>query len=258
MNSSAPISPTYLTAKNIGEVANQVANNQDVIRQLANFAHALGFAYAGGTSSQYVGDDFEILNTGTSEKPSYTLKFRYNGADPYASGYKADTRLSITLSNFQVSIDPTSFKYSTPRSNSITPERLDTATAINQTSTIGALTHNFSKSIAEALQNSTTYKFTQGIKTTLSLKIPFTVDQKTELSFSAEQGWTDSRTTTKTVTVSRQYNGPVSARTEQKVDMIALQTSSSVDYTATAKVSFDISYSGFLRAGDKSAFLKKS
>ncbi|MDD1443904.1 aerolysin family beta-barrel pore-forming toxin [Dolichospermum sp. ST_sed3] len=70
-----------------------------------------------------------------------------------------------------------------------------------------------------------------------------------ELSASASQGWTNSKTTTKTITNTAAYTAPLPSRTERTVSLLALQTSSSVDYTSVAQVSFDISYSGFLSAG---------
>ena len=71
-----------------------------------------------------------------------------------------------------------------------------------------------------------------------------------EGNISEENGWTDSKTETKTLLGGTTYSASIPARTERTIKLVALQTSSSVDYTATAKVSFDISYDGFLRAGD--------
>lgn len=249
-DNTAAIAPTNLTAQNLTEVANQVVRNPEIVRQLAHLAHALGFAYAAGSRSQYVGDDFEIINTGTVSSPSYVLRARYNGTDSFASGLGADKRLSITLSNFQVAIDPASFRYGTPRSGLGTPIIATSYTATNADPSPGTIRRNLTYSVSEAVLHSTTYKFTQGLKTTLSLQIPFTVDQKTELSIAAEQGWTDSRTETRTITDSSEYSAPISPRSERTIDVVAIQTSSNVDYSAIAKVSFDISYSGTLRSSD--------
>ncbi|GAB4458856.1 MAG: hypothetical protein OHK0037_03310 [Elainellaceae cyanobacterium] len=249
-DNTAAIAPTNLTAQNLTEVANQVVRNPEIVRQLTHFAHALGFAYAAGSRSQHVGEDFEIINTGTAASPSYVLRARYNGTDPFASGLGADKRLSITLSNFQVAIDPGSFRYGTPRSRIGAPIIATSYTATNADPAPGTVRRNLTYSVAEAVLHSTTYKFTQGLKTTLSLQIPFTVDQKTELSISAEQGWTDSRTVTRTITDSSEYSAPISRRSERTIDVVAVQTSSDIDYEAIAKVSFDISYSGTLRSSD--------
>ncbi|MFN5513958.1 MAG: aerolysin family beta-barrel pore-forming toxin, partial [Cyanobacteriota bacterium] len=256
-NNTATISTTYLTAKNISEVATQVVNKPKLVTQLANFAHALGFAYAGGTKSQYVGDDFEIINTGTSTNPSYKLQARYNSTDTYAGGYKANERLAISLSNFQIAIDSNSMTLGTPRANSIEPLRLDTYTGINQGSTSDTMTTSFSYSVEESLSHTTEFSFTEGVRAefskTFSLKVNDSGTDTTwtgEISFSSQQGVSNSKTTTKTAEGTSSYNAELSSRTQRSITLLALRTSSSVDYTAQAKVSFDISYSGFLRAGD--------
>jgi hypothetical protein len=79
----------------------KVASSSTILRNLACLADMLGFAGAGGAQSRYIGGRFDVTR---SADGTYAMQARYNASDPYASGYWADKRLGITLSNFRVTI----------------------------------------------------------------------------------------------------------------------------------------------------------
>ncbi len=260
---NTPIESTKLTASNLSDVAKQVANNPDVIRQLANFAHGLGFANAGGTKSQYVGnidsDNFEILNTGTRSNPSFTIKARYNSVDKYSSGYKADQRLSIRLSNFKISLDPASFRTDQPRiSSTPQPTVVDSFPCINlKKDSVLTCSKTFTHSSSDSTEKTTSIQITEGFTGGYKFtdKLSFGVKEVTnefsfDVNFSASQGWVDGKTETKGNETSAQGIATVAPRSESELKLIAFLTSVSVKYTATARISFDITFDGILRGGD--------
>jgi hypothetical protein len=253
-NNSAVV-PIYLTAKNMNEVAEQIANNKEILRQLAVFAHSLGFDNAGGTASSYVGEDFNIQGTGTQENPIYILTTRYNIGDKYAQG-RNNKIFSITLSNFQASIDPTSFKFKDEsiRSKIEPPLTLETYTGINESSITDVMKKTFSYTWSNAVQNITTSNYNASLKGGLSKKV--TVDAgalKTEIagffevSISGGQAFTTGNITTETKSGTIDYSASIPPRTERVISLVMVKTLSSIDYNVEVKISFDVDYEGALR-----------
>jgi hypothetical protein len=226
----------------------KVASNPTVIKRLAYFANMLGFGLCGGTQSQYLGENFDVSRNADG---SYSMQAHYNKNDPYAGGYWADKRLKITLSNFRITIDPATFKYGKPAISSLTPIALDTGLATNPNSTESTITVALNSSHTDSYAHETNVSFTQGIKVGIKnkAKVPLFGESEvtTEFSFSATEGWKNTSTTTNVVGTTWTYSAKVPARSKKLITLVGSRSKSDISYSAVARITFDVSFYGFLR-----------
>lgn len=227
----------------------RVASDPTLIRNLAYFAHYLGFAWCGGTQSPYIGHNFDVFRNSDG---SYSMNAHYNSNDPYADGDSAHKRLKIRLKNFRVTIDPSTFAYEDPVQTELTPIVLDEGYATNPSGTDSMISVALSSSHTETYSHETSVSLTLGVTVgiTASASVPFGggVEASTEFSFSTSQGWTSSTTTSEVVGTEWTYTAQVPAQSRKRITLLATRSKSDVSYTANAHVSFDIELEGFLRS----------
>ena len=237
-------------APDVESLKYEVASNPTVIYELAELANDLGYGWCGGTRTQYVGQDFDVSRTADG---SYIMQAHYNSSDPYASGYWADKRLKITLSNFKLLIDPSTFSYGTPLTESLDPIAVAQSYASNSNTTQGTITVQLTDQHTDSVTHTTNYSFTEGLKVAIKNKaeVPLfgSSEVTTEFSFSATQGWSDATTTSNVTGITNTYATPVPAMSKKLVTMLGFRTSSRVSYSGVAYLSFNITFDGFLRNG---------
>jgi len=225
----------------------KVANDPAVIRNLAYFANMLGFAWCGGTQSPYIGENFDVSHNFDG---SYAIKAHYGANEPYASGYMSDRRLQMRISNFRIAIDPATFVYGPPVISSIDQITLASGLARNPNDTESIVGVSLKGSHTDTFSHETNVAFTEGVKVSIKNKaeVPFLggAEVTTEFSFSATEGWKDTSTTTAVLETGVSYESPVPPHSQKLITMVGLRTRSNVDYTATAYVTFDVSFYGFL------------
>lgn len=228
----------------------KVANDPTVIKNLARWANMLGFAWCGGTQTPYVGNNFDVSRNSDG---SYAINAHYNSSDPYASGYWADQRLKMTISNFRLSIDPATFAYGSPTMTSLDPIAIDSGTAINPNDTEASIAVALNSNHTDSYAHETNVSFTEGVKLTIKSKaeVPFfgSSEVDTEFSFSATEGWKNTSTTTDVVGTTWTYTSKVPAHSKKLIQLMGLRTKSNVSYTAVATITFDVSFYGFLANG---------
>lgn len=232
----------------------KIFSDPEFIKSYATLAHKLGFGWCGGTKSQYVGEDFSVMKQGDD----YTIKANYNSNDPYASGYWADKRLSMKVSNIRFYMNPETLQMGKGK---VTETKEMAAGSFNldnhdRTST-DKVTSGITYQIATMGSHATTYKFTEalGLKQSFKQKVTVPLFAETEsttefsFNFTAEQGWTDTESTTKTTTLSTSYTGDVPPQSRRPVQLIALTNKSEVPYSADIYVEYTLTLSGFMRWG---------
>ena len=80
-------------------------NDNNFYQPLAEFAKLLGYAWPGGTGSEYVGEDMVTWVNGEG-------KYRIDAStDSSCSGSRCDERLKMEISDFEYKIDPQTFNH---------------------------------------------------------------------------------------------------------------------------------------------------
>lgn len=248
-----PISEPDGSPRDIGAITDveelkfKVAHDPAVIKNLAYLAGMLGFAWCGGTRSPNAGEDFDVVRNSDG---SYSMNAHYNSSDPYASGYMADRRLRMMISNFRIAIDPSTFVYGSPTITTFEPVRVSSGLARNPNDTESTISITLDSSHTNTYSHETNVSFTEGVKLSIKNKaeVPFLAGTEltTEFSFSATEGWKDTTTTIDIIADPIEYSTSVPPHSQKGVTMVGLRTRSNIHYTAVASVTFDVAFYGFL------------
>lgn len=244
------IIPEFSSAE---DLMRKVATDETVVRNLASFAHVLGFGWCGGTRSQNVGEDFDVI----LDRDTVIVKAHYDPKDPYADGYMAHERLKMTFRNFRLDINTAEFRYAAPRITSRETLGLASVWARNASSVEDTVTQSFTFATTEAVTHSAGAKISSsaGVKVSASggASVPFVADGKVtaeaSLVVTAEgtYGLSKSRSTTTTHTAN--YTGRLKPMTQRLLKLSVTKAEADVDYTSEGVVLYDVTLSGFLRAG---------
>ncbi|MEZ4295651.1 MAG: aerolysin family beta-barrel pore-forming toxin [Polyangiaceae bacterium] len=233
---------------NNATLKSKIANNPTLIKKLAYAADMLGFAWCGGTGSQYVGEDFSVYENADG---SYSMQANYDPTDPYTSGYWADKRLKITLSDFSVEIDPATFTYGSPTTTVLAPLAVSQADAKNYSAQQSSVAVQLQDIHTDIYSHATNVSFTEGVKLTIKnkAKVPLFGESElsTEFSFSSTQGWTNTTTTQNVVGQLVTYTATVPPVSKKHITMYSYRTKSTINYTSVARVKFKVSFYGFLK-----------
>jgi len=230
----------------------KVASDPTIIKKLAMFAHILGFGWCGGTQTGHVGEGFDISKVGAVDGSAagYLLKAHYNARDPHAGGYMANTRLSMTLSNFNIFIDPATFVYGRPVVSTMQPEIIDTYPAINKGDSDDSMAVDFQYQRSKTIAHNTSWAITGGITVGAEGKaeVPFVAggSVKAEVKLEVEHGWEDSESTTYSATETKQYSGTIPKKHRRLITLMVVNTKSEVVYSADLIIRFDVTFNGFL------------
>ncbi|WDV45113.1 aerolysin family beta-barrel pore-forming toxin [Clostridiaceae bacterium M8S5] len=246
-NTSFPSSTmNYSNFKDEQDLISKVINNRYFIKNNAIFANYLGIAWCSGTASQYVGDDFSFKKDGDK----YILQANYNKHDPYASGYWADKRLKMTVSNVRFHIDTDSIKLGKEKVTKLDPVMLQSCDAVNKGNTEDSSTVSFTYTKDKTVSHSFTYSFEEGIQvnSTATIDVKFvSASCNYGWSFKSGQSWTNSTATASSVSATTSYDAKIPAKSKRTIKLMSFKTKSDVPYTATIYMDYDITYSGFLK-----------
>ena len=233
------------------ELKANIIQNQKFIKNWANVADEIGFAWCGGTKGKYVGDDFGFTRTTENGKPIYILKANYNSNDPYAEGYRRNETLEMKISNVKFFVDPSTIEFGKTKIIEEKPVVASSAYATNSGSTEDSVGMNFNYSSTVSSSKTDNFKFSEGIgvKTTFQTGVPFLFEGKVETSFnfSAEQGWSNTIGESKTTSVGTQYTAKVPAKSKRLIELVSVQRKSEVPYSAKMYMQYDITFNGFLK-----------
>ncbi|MCL9781326.1 aerolysin family beta-barrel pore-forming toxin [Vibrio sp. S4M6] len=238
----------YAAANSVEELQYNIFNDTEFYVPLAYLGHYLGFGWAGGTNSRFVGGDMEVNRI---DSTTYTINARYNSNDPYADGYRASERLKIKLKDVQLVTNPADLVLGEPEVHDL--EELSSLDAVvyncgNTEDTapidIGYIeTRSWSKSFDYSFTESAsvTNKYSVGLPGIGGTAWEFTVN------FAANQKW--GSTNGETVTISRkaQYRAQIPSMSKRYITLTLFNQKSSIPYHSFAYLSYNIDLEGFLR-----------
>ncbi|WP_202638492.1 aerolysin family beta-barrel pore-forming toxin [Bailinhaonella thermotolerans] len=252
--------------RDVEDMKFRVASDPGLIHALADLADLLGYGWCGGTHYGKVGRGFDVTRVtptlvtpapeGVGAEPYYLVQARYNKDDPYVQGPMEEDRLKIYLYGFRVLIDPSSLTYGKALLQDMEPTAISSYVPENHHGKDDSATIAFEYQLATTVTHTTSLTLTEGAKVTvgatwgagaLFTKAEFSVGF--EVSFAAEEGWSDSTATTHTDWLKHQYTTVLPAKSKRLVTLVASRTRAEVPYTAQAVVGFDVMFEGFLRWG---------
>ncbi|WP_189388223.1 aerolysin family beta-barrel pore-forming toxin [Bacterioplanes sanyensis] len=226
-----------------------IISDPDFHQPLAYMAHFLGFGWCGGTGSQHVGEDFAIYQDDASQ---YTLKARYNSDDPYADGYRADERLTMTVSDIRFVTNPGELQLGEPQVYDREPIKTVTYVIKNQGDTTDTQVATLSYNETESWSKQDDFSFTETIGITntyeFGLKL-FGAKSEIKAEFSASQGWSETEGSSNTVSQSAQYRALVPPRSKREITITFFKQKADIPYQSTMFMDYNLTYENFLRWG---------
>lgn len=227
----------------------KIFSDPDFISTYAWFADKLGFGWCGGTDGRW--DSFDFSKSGDD----YILQAHYDPNQTASRGYRDNERLKMTISNVKFYLDPNSIKYDPMQASDPQPFLAAMAHINNG----GDTPLTASPSLSYQIQTQKSHASTAGFSENIGLKESLEqsggifgfagVKHSTELSFNftAQQGWTDTKTESLTGTINAPTTVTVPPHSTVNVSMQSLKLNYSAGYTANVYVSYTITYHGFLR-----------
>ena len=238
---------TITQFNDLADLQFKLVSDPVVLLHLASLANALGFGWCGGTNTGSVGTGFDVRRV---DKQIWA-QAHYNGSDPYAAGYRATDRLVMIFEDISLEIDPSTIQYGKPVLTKFEPSLISTLKTPNYGLTQIEARKEFTYELTETLTHTSSFSFTEGVKIahTMTAKVPEVAESSTtfEFTFSAEQGWSDSSSTTQGKAETSGITCTVPPKSQVDIDLFVTNTESKVSYTCTAKLAFKVTFSGFMR-----------
>lgn len=238
-------------AQGTDDLMGRIANDPTVIANLANIAQALGFAWCGGSDFNQVGRGFDVVRLAAG---SYAIKARGHSGDPAYKGPRGEKRLTITLSDFRLLIDPMTMSFGPALIEQLQPAAIITKIAENRGAAEDSTAVNFDYQLTTTTSHTFAWKITEGIKVIASVKAKTKVGLQEvevtagyEVGFSSEQAWSDTTTEASSDTLKHAYEAKIPARSRRAITLYATRNRAQVAYTADAVVAFSIQFDGFLK-----------
>ncbi|ABE55538.1 Aerolysin/hemolysin/leukocidin toxin [Shewanella denitrificans OS217] len=249
-NTIPKLSMVEHAAPDLDSLKNDVINEPSFINSLFLLGHHLGYAWAGGTASQYVGQDIDVRRESSNE---YSLKARYNGNDPYAGGYRASERLKVNLQNIHFVTNPQDLQLGSPQVYD--REAIYTAPVViynwGETEDTGVATLNYDYTTSWAKTDNFSFSETIGVTNKYEVGIPGLGGAAAEIraEFSATQGWSETDGNSTSISAQAQYRALMPPRSKRYVSITLFKQKADVPYTSRLFMMYDIKYENFLRWG---------
>lgn len=246
--------PKFDYTHDVATLRYKIASDPTLIKYWANIANSLGYAWCAGTKSNIPGEDFSVklLDPRTN---IYEISANKRDGDPFMDGntyYRSGERLKMQISDFALLIDPVTISYGTPMITSMTPLNMGTFCVINDSDTAADMSYTFHFEVSSSTSHTSEYSFTEGfeLKQKWNAGIPGLGAAETEFTFKfdATQGWSN---TTESGTSNYQdfsINVQVPPQSKRPIQLYAIRTQSSVDYSAKAVYNYNIKMNNFLAA----------
>lgn len=250
-----------------------VFKDPQFIKGWAEIANYLGIGWCGGTASNVVGGDFTVEKVTTLEEaakyqndfdgfqnvPFYVIKANYNKDDPYASGYRANERLKMFISDADILFDPDTLEFGPALHSKLEP--LAVVSKIIRNNSLSEITSPVAVEYSDATSTSLTHSANVGIKlgvkhATVVKASPVGVgaDVSNEVNFEISAGYNFSKTTVNSNIIVKKSEERISVPSKRKVaaTVYALKNEATFPYQGDVQAVYNITLSGFYRYKDNS------
>ncbi|WP_280520975.1 aerolysin family beta-barrel pore-forming toxin [Shewanella salipaludis] len=249
-NTIPKLSMVEHASPDLDSLKNNVINDPSFIGSLFYLGHHLGYAWAGGTASQYVGQDIAVKRESATE---YSLNARYNSNDPYAGGYWSSERLKVNLKNIHFVTNPQDLTLGTPQIYE--REALYTVPFVvynwGDSEDTGLATLNYNRTTSWAKTDNFSFSEKIGVTNKYEVGIPGLGGASSEISaeFSASQGWSETNGDSTSISAQAQYNATMPPRSKRYVSITLFKQKADIPYSSNMFMMYDVKYENFLRWG---------
>ncbi|AIW16412.1 aerolysin family beta-barrel pore-forming toxin [Vibrio tubiashii] len=218
-----------------------LVNKKEFYQPLALLAHYLGFGWAGGTGSKYVGDD---MITSTDGLGNYDIDADNSGS---CEGYRCNERLKMDISGFEYHIDPETFNAGqiTQSDKELIGRRSEVVTNESDLEQQYRVTFKYEKSTNWSKTD--TYGLSQKVSTKNKFKWPLVGETELSIEIGANQSWATTNGDSESKGISNTIVVNVAPNTKQEVFMEVFRSSISYPYTFNAELSYELALTGFMR-----------
>ena len=232
----------------LDSLKNNIITDSSFVNSLFYLGHHLGYAWAGGTQSRYVGEDIAIRRESENE---YSLSARYNANDSYADGYRASERLKVKLNNIRFVTNPKDLTLGEPQVYD--REVLYTVTQVFynwgdfEDTAVASL--NYDQQTSWSKTDNFSFSQTIGVTNKYEVGIPGIGGASSEIKaeFSASQGWNESNGNATTLAASAQYRGMMEPQSKRYVTITLFKQKADIPYNSKMFMLYDMNYDNFLR-----------
>ncbi|CAM2965283.1 aerolysin family beta-barrel pore-forming toxin [Moritella viscosa] len=232
----------------LDSLKNNIITDSSFVNSLFYLGHHLGYAWAGGTQSRYVGEDIAIRRESENK---YSLNARYNASDPYADGYRASERLKVKLNNIRFVTNPKDLTLGEPQVYDREVLYTETHVYYNwgdlEDTAVASLNYNQQSSWSKT--DNFSFSQTIGVTNKYEVGIPGIGGASSEIKaeFSASQGWNESNGNSTTLAGSAQYRAIMEPRSKRYVTITLFKQKADIPYNSKVFMLYDINYENFLR-----------
>ncbi|BCG17074.1 hemolysin [Vibrio alginolyticus] len=226
---------------------NLLNDKQNFIIPSFQLAHMMGYAWAGGSAFEKVGQDVKVW------WDSNANAWKVRGNNGPCDGYRCDEKSTLIVNNFSYTMDPTSFKIDGSIVNS-NKKLINTisSTAINKTSIPQQYVIDINYKTSTNWSQSNNYGFSESVAVSTAFKSPEVtggVDKSISVTIGSTQEWGTASGGDESNTVSMQARPVVPANSALKVLLNVYRADISYPYVFDADVSYDLGFNGFMRWG---------
>ncbi|WP_163390189.1 aerolysin family beta-barrel pore-forming toxin [Enterovibrio norvegicus] len=219
-----------------------VTDQNAFIRPLSYLAHYLGYAWVGGNSSDYVGEDMAVRQEGE--------KWRIQGNNRGScSGYRCEEKTAITVGNFNYALNSDDFWHGEVTESGKQLVKTVYATARNRTNIAQQVVIDLKVDESTNWSKTNSYGFSQSVQTKNSFEWPLVGETELTIKLEANQSWTNTNGASTSEGVTLQARPMVPANSEIPIRVELYRSSISYPYRFGADVSYDVEFNGFLRWG---------
>ncbi|CCN49623.1 putative Aerolysin/haemolysin/leukocidin toxin [Vibrio nigripulchritudo MADA3029] len=254
-NSQLPSLPNY-TNKEYADGGNaealqyQVFNDPDFYKPLAYLGHYMGFGWAGGTNSGFIGEDMEVKRI---DSKTYSINARYNSNDPHADGYWAHKRLKMKVKDVKLVTNPADLILGEPEVYD--REALATVNAMvyNCGNTEDTAPVDIGYSETTSWSKTDNFSFGQSLSVTNKYEVGVPLiggaSSEVKVEFNASQGWNETNGDSTSIDQKAQYRAQVPEMSKRYITLTLFKQKADIPYNSFAYLSYNIDYEGFLRWG---------
>ncbi|MCF1456072.1 MAG: aerolysin family beta-barrel pore-forming toxin [Shewanella sp.] len=222
----------------------RLVNNKNFYQPLAQFAHILGYAFAGGTGSEYAGED---MVTWVNGEGSYRID---GDTSAGCTSPRCNERLKMEVSDFEYEIDPQTFDHGkvtqAGRENIGEISRVVTNDSnINQQYRVA-----FMYTQSSTWSKTDTHTFTSKVAVKNRFEWPLLGETDINIEISTEKTWGETKGGTESKSINRFAFINVAPHTKQQILLEVYKASISYPYSFNAKLSYDLRLTNFMRNGN--------
>ncbi|KZX70048.1 aerolysin [Vibrio sp. HI00D65] len=215
----------------------------EFVRPLSYLAHYLGYAWVGGNSGKYVGEDMITSRVGDH----WVIEGNNNGS---CDGYRCNEKTKIIVKNFDYSVVNNEFTHGPVDESDVQIVKTVYTTAKNHTDVPQQVVATLSLDETQNWNKTNNYGFAESVGIENEFKWPLVGKTKVNIKLEANQSFGEQNGGSSTVSVQQQARPMIPPHSQVPVKIDLYQSTISYPYRFNADIAYDVEFYGFLRTDD--------